>query len=57
VLVSTERIPPGEEGQINATFDPTGYAGRRVTKTFRIISNDPANPELTVLLTANVLEE
>jgi hypothetical protein len=56
VLVSTDRIPPGEEGEIKAIFYPTGYAGERVTKRFEIISNDPANPELTVGLTANVLE-
>ena len=57
MLVSTDRIPPGEEGEIKAILDPSGYAGQRVTKDFTIVSNDPANPELTVVLTANVLEK
>jgi hypothetical protein len=54
-MLSRNPIPPGQEGQISAIFDPKNYAGQQVTRSIQILSNDPANPQVQMTLTANVL--
>ena len=46
-------IPPGGKGKVVAKVRTKGYQGRR-TKTVRITTNDPANPQLTLRLTFTV---
>jgi len=46
-------IPPGGKGKVVAKVHTKGYQGKR-TKTVRITTNDPANPQLTLRLTFTV---
>lgn len=52
--LSQKEIPPGQETQFTATFDPYGYEGR-VNKQILIKSNDPENPEKQIELSIDVL--
>lgn len=56
-LLGASLIPPGGEGQIEATFNPKNYAGQRVVRTIVIVSNDPLSPEFTLTLGASVREK
>lgn len=48
-----EGIKPGASGSIKATFNSGGYKGK-VTKVIYVYTNDPKNPETTLMLTADV---
>ena len=52
-MASSSRLKPGEEGKINMSVDPAGKKGL-VTKTAQVITNDPAQPVITLTLTLNV---
>jgi hypothetical protein len=47
--ISSEVIPPGQEGTISATFDTSKFFGERV-KTVSVHSNDPVQPVTTLTL-------
>jgi hypothetical protein len=57
ILLGASLIPPGGEGQIEATFNPKNYAGQRVVRNIVIVSNDPLSPEFTLTLGASVREK
>ncbi len=46
-VISSEVIPPGQEGTISATFDTSRFFGERV-KTISVHSNDPLQPVTTL---------
>ena len=46
-------IKPGESSSIKATFNSGGYKGK-VTKTIYVYTNDPKNPEVILMLNADV---
>jgi len=46
-------IPPGGKGKVVARVHTKGYQGKR-TKTVRITTNDPANPQMTLRLSFTV---
>jgi len=46
-------LAPGETTLIAAEFDSKGKSGRQ-TKTVRIVSNDPKNTTLTLMITGNI---
>ncbi len=48
------RVQPGESLEIEAVFDTKGRRGRQ-RKTVTVLSNDPAEPELKLFLTAEVV--
>jgi hypothetical protein len=47
-------IPPGGEGNITLTFNTNGYAGKTMTKTTLVKTNDPENPDLTLVISGQV---
>lgn len=47
-------LAPGETTLIAAEFNSKGKSGRQ-TKTVRIVSNDPKNTSMTLMITGNVL--
>ncbi len=49
-LLSEKVIPPGEKGEIKATFDSTRRAGKQ-TKTITVQSNDPNEPSAKLTIT------
>jgi len=54
--VSGERIPPGETGEIRATFDTRGFQGA-VKKALTVESNDPENRLVRLTIGGQVLSE
>jgi len=52
-LVSAEKIPPGGEGKIKATFDSHNYAGP-VTKLIYFVSNDADTKRRELRITADI---
>ena len=52
-LASANRIPPGEEGRIKATFNSQGYAGR-ITKYVILVSNDSSAKRRELSLSADI---
>ncbi len=54
VLLSRNRLKPGEKGEIKATFNSRGFEGR-VTKYIFVRSNDPKNSFKQLKITANIL--
>jgi len=46
-------IPPGGKGKVVAKVHTRGYQGKR-TKTVRVTTNDPANPQVTLRMTFTV---
>ena len=52
VLSSTE-IPPGQSGEIKATFNTRRYAGKQ-SKTIYVSSNDPAHPTVQLRLETTI---
>ena len=53
VLLSKERIRPGEEGTVSVTLSTTMESGR-VEGSFLIHTNDPVQPSARILLDATV---
>jgi hypothetical protein len=49
-------IPPGSQSSIRATFDTTGFYGKKL-KTIRIYSNDSSNSSVILKLGAKVVPE
>ncbi|AMV73036.1 DUF1573 domain-containing protein [Desulfuromonas carbonis] len=54
-LVSEKAIPPGQSGEIKASFDSTRFRGR-VNKSIYLYTDDPAHPEARFNLSGEVLE-
>jgi hypothetical protein len=52
-LASEDRIAPGKEGRIKATFDTRGYSGR-VVKYVTVESNDAANARRELKISAEI---
>ena len=46
-------LKPGESSSIKATFNSGSYKGK-VTKAVYVYTNDPKNPEVVLMLTADV---
>jgi len=55
-LLSAKVIPPGESGEVKASFDSTRFRGQ-VAKTIYLYSNDPKNPEVHFTLRGQVQEQ
>ncbi len=55
-VISSEVIPPGQEGTISATFDTSRFFGERV-KTISVHSNDPLQPVTTLTLPGAIAVE
>ena len=55
-LASSEKIGPGEEGSIEATFRTKGYQGR-TTKTIRVHTNNPEVSTVTLRITGDILTD
>ncbi len=53
-VISSDHLEPGIEGQIKATVDTAGRAGR-LEKFITVYTNDPVRPEVTLMLTLNVV--
>lgn len=56
VLVTDKTIEPGKSGEINTTFKTKGYQGR-VTKTVRVQTDDPDNPNITLKISGTIVAE
>lgn len=52
-LVSEQRIAPGREGKLKATFDTRGYSGRLARYVY-LVSNDGENPRRELSLVAEI---
>ncbi|MEN6561692.1 MAG: DUF1573 domain-containing protein [Acidobacteriota bacterium] len=52
-LVSEQRIAPGREGKLKATFDTRGYSGR-LARYIYLVSNDGENPRRELSLVAEI---
>ena len=55
-LASAKVLAPGENGEIQASFDSTRFRGE-VSKTVYLYTNDPAQPMVQLLLKGNVQVE
>ncbi len=55
VLVSQKSIPPGGQGELQATFDSTRFRGA-IAKTIYLYSNDPVRPTMQLSIKGKVLE-
>jgi hypothetical protein len=55
-VLSSEVIPPGQEGTISATFDTGKFFGERV-KTVSVHTNDPLQPVTTLTLQGEIAVE
>jgi hypothetical protein len=55
-LVGQWYLKPGESTEIEVTFNPAGMRGM-VRKSMQIISDDPANPTITLSFEAEVIQE
>ena len=49
-----DELAPGESTNLNVTFNSAGRRGKQ-SKTVRIYSNDPENPEMLLSVTGNVV--
>ena len=58
VVISYEKLKyePGEKGVIKVTYSANKQAGK-ITRYPVVFSNDPVNPELTLLITAEVVNK
>lgn len=52
-LLSEQKIEPGKEGRVKATFDTTGYSGR-LTRYVILVSNDFEKKRRELALTVNI---
>jgi hypothetical protein len=52
-LLSSDQIPPGEEGEIKAVFKTGNFKGK-VTKRIKVYSNDPDESLVTLTITGKV---
>lgn len=52
-LVSDQKIAPGKEGKLKATFDTRGYSGR-LSRYLYLVSNDGENPRRELSLVADI---
>lgn len=48
-------IKPGQESSIKATFNSSGYAPGKLTKSIYVFTDDPKNSEVVLFLTAEVV--
>lgn len=50
----TKQIPAGGEGKIGIRVNTTGWGGKKMAKTSHVLSNDPVNPKLDLVITGLV---
>jgi len=55
-VLSTAALPPGGEGEIKAVFKSKGRTGRQ-KKQITVLSNDPVNPQLVLILEGEVVQD
>lgn len=55
-LASAKEIPPGQTGEVRATFDSTRFSGM-VVKTIYVYTNDPSQKVMQLHLRGEVREE
>jgi hypothetical protein len=55
-VISSDVIPPGQEGTISATFDTNRFAGEKA-KTVTVYSNDPLQPVTTLTIQGEITIE
>ncbi len=55
VILTNNTIPPGETGEIKATFNTVSYSGR-VKKSITVSSNDPDTPRHTLTFSGEIIE-
>ncbi|BDU78851.1 DUF1573 domain-containing protein [Mesoterricola sediminis] len=49
-------LKPGESTEVEAAFNPAGFRGT-VRKSIQVVSDDPANPNLTLTFEAEIVRE
>lgn len=54
VLLSSDRIKPGDTGELKVSFDSSGYKGK-IEKSIYFHSNDPDNPVVQLIIKSVVL--
>ncbi len=50
----TKETPPGKKGIIKVQVNTRGYAGRKMTKSVRVFTNDPATPQISLTMSGAV---
>ncbi len=55
-LLKDTRIAPGDSQMLHVSFNSAGYGGRRFVKPVSIVSNDPDQPEVRLLIRGEVRE-
>jgi hypothetical protein len=50
----TKQIPAGGEGKIGIKVNTTGWGGKKMSKISHVLSNDPVNPKLDLVITGLV---
>ncbi len=53
MMASSSRLKPGEKGKIKVSVDIRGRQGK-ITKTIKVLTNDPQRPEVTLLVRMNI---
>ncbi len=56
VILSNNTIPPGNTGEIKATFNSGSYKGK-VKKTITVLSNDPNTPNHKLSISGEIIQE
>jgi len=52
-MASSDHLKPGEKGKITARIDTQGRMGS-LSKSIRVVSNDPRNPTVILSLKATI---
>jgi hypothetical protein len=52
-LLSSKKLDPGETGNLRIELDTAGRSGK-LTRTVSLLTNDPAQPNQTITITANI---
>ncbi len=55
-MLQSSEIAPGDSQILHVSFNSAGYGGRRFTKVVSIVSNDPDQPEVRLLIRGEVKE-
>jgi len=55
-ILTNKTIPPGNTGEIRATFNP-GFRTGNVTKSISVISNDPERPSYKLTISGEIIED
>lgn len=52
-LLSSKKLDPGQNGTLRIELDTAGRSGK-LTRTVSLLTNDPAQPNQTITITANI---